>query len=201
MKLLKNIKKFRRNLSLLFKEDLKKEIINSDTLNKYLDNINYEIDSKFKKPKIKNPHDTVLDIINAKKSLSRFGDGELQLIEGKNIPFQIASKTLSIRLKEVISSNNNSIAIAIPRVLYSNLQNISDISKNFWRVNGNNFRSIIEEYISFDQTYYSSELTLLNIVSDRENHKDFFDKVRGIWQERDIVVIHGEDVFKKISKV
>ena len=55
--------------------------------------------------KIFSAEDTLNEIIYNNKSISRFGDGEFNLIFGIGIGFQTANETLSIRLKEVLQSN------------------------------------------------------------------------------------------------
>lgn len=191
------IKNLIKNINHLTKYHLKTD--NPININDYLDNLKYEIDSLPKKPKIKTIEETIEELIKYKKSICRFGDGEFQLMLGNNIPFQIASKKLSDKMQEVLSSNNDKIAIAIPRVLYSDLSNVIPISKNFWRLNGNNFRAIIEKYIDFQNQYYSAECTLAYIIYMKYDYELYFNKIMQIWQNADIVVIHGKCVFDNIE--
>lgn len=54
----------------------------------------YELDEEYfvekyynKFPKVKPVQQTIEELINTKKSIIRFGDGELELIKGNGIPF------------------------------------------------------------------------------------------------------------------
>lgn len=193
------IKNILKNIKYLSRHRLQNEVKNSIDINNYIDSIKYELDSLPEKPKIMAIDDTIDDLIKNKKSICRFGDGELRLIEGNNIPFQKASVELSERLKEVLSSNHNDIAIAIPRVLYSDLSNVVTVGKDFWRSNGNNFRSIIEQYISFDNQYYAAECTLAYTMYCEYNCEAYFNKIRKIWEDRKVTIIHGKGIFQKIK--
>ena len=65
---------------------------------------------------ILNSEDTLKYIIDTKSSISRFGDGEFELILGlnNNLGFQNNSQELSKRLKEVLIKDNENILICIP---------------------------------------------------------------------------------------
>ena len=63
--------------------------------------------------KILSSEDTLDEIIKNKKSISRFGDGEFNLILGKKIGFQEFNKTLTIKLKKVLRSKRKGLLIGI----------------------------------------------------------------------------------------
>ncbi len=48
------------------------------------------------------PKETVLNIINEKKSFIRFGDGEFDIIEGKSIHYQDYAENLAYKLNQII---------------------------------------------------------------------------------------------------
>ncbi|MCG8708352.1 DUF1792 domain-containing protein [Brenneria sp. 4F2] len=103
--------------------------------------------SKSYPPIIKNVDETINEFIEQRASICRFGDGELNLICNNSIPFQVVSSALSKRLIDILSSHNDKIFIAIPRVGYYR-KNLTDINKKFWRSSEVRFRSIVERDIS-----------------------------------------------------
>ena len=77
---------------------------------KYLIDEEYFIEKYNNKfPKVKTVQQTINELINTKKSIVRFGDGELEIIEGNDILFQKSTPQLSDRLIEVLSSNEKDI--------------------------------------------------------------------------------------------
>ncbi|WP_349393669.1 GT-D fold domain-containing glycosyltransferase, partial [Clostridium perfringens] len=82
---------------------------------------------------VKDCDEIIEKILKEKYSLSRFGDGELRLICGKDISFQKYNKNLSDRLKEILISqtNDKKILIAIPNV-FDTLDIYVDKSKEYW---------------------------------------------------------------------
>ena len=63
----------------------------------------------FKGLKVYSNEETVDEIIKNKKSLSRFGDGEFNLIIGKNIGFQKNNKIIKLEVFSFIYNNSRQI--------------------------------------------------------------------------------------------
>lgn len=189
------LKNFIRNISFLCNVSLKKEY---KTLSNVLDGVISEL-LALKKPYIYDIDTTLKILCEEQKSIVRFGDGEFSLIEGIDIPFQSSSKELSYRLTEVLSSNNLSICIGIPLSLFEvPLQKTHNYY--FWRDNGSRFRMLLEKYIHPECRYYPAELTLL--INNQEQAKqldDYFKKIRKIWNNKDIHLIHGKRIFDSLK--
>lgn len=188
--LMKNIKHLSKNKLLNQRED---------DFDELLTEIRIELGLDATIPAIKSVDDTIDAIEKSSASFVRFGDGELQIINGFDIPFQKASQELSSRLKEVLSSNNKNIFIGIPRFIYHNKENLIDISKKFWRKNGKNFRGTIKKYINNNQQYYAAETTIaFNAYKDFDKQA-YFEKIKQIWKNKEIVIVCGKSVFDKID--
>ena len=63
--------------------------------------------------------DTLDEIIKNNRSISRFGDGEINLIDGVSIGFQEANKILTKKLKKVLKSKRKDLLIGI-NIPYNN---------------------------------------------------------------------------------
>ena len=55
--------------------------------------------------KIKSPEETIDKIINDNCSITRFGDGEFDMILGKGMKYQTYNEQLGRRLEQVLKSN------------------------------------------------------------------------------------------------
>ena len=78
--------------------------------------LNYILILRKKYPAVKNTKDTIEAIIDRKLSVSRFGDGELMIINGSGWGFQKYNPHLATRLKEILKSDEARIAICLPDV-------------------------------------------------------------------------------------
>lgn len=188
-----SLKKFIKRLRYLSTEEFIDNIV---------DNLKYEIIDEIKSlpvPKIMSVDETLDILVNEKKSICRFGDGELNLISGENIPFKSFDTQLQQRLIEVLSSANEQIMIGIPRVLFQSKQNITAENINFWRKKGKRFRSVVLPYLDMNRQFYSAEVTLAYSYYVNYDIKTYFAKFRQLWHERDIVIITGKTVFNNIT--
>lgn len=80
---------------------------------------------------ILNIEQSLKKLIDKRKSLSRFGGGELKIILQGNVGFQKYDSNLSIRLKEILVNNQNFCYIAIPDEITSFNNRIPE-EKEYW---------------------------------------------------------------------
>lgn len=201
---------FFKNIFYLFKLNLKEFLegsknggfVSHQQLNLIIENLKYELYEEMqllKMPKIKSVDETLDDLIEKKASICRFGDGELNLIEEKDIIFQKASPQIAARLKEILSSNNPGIFIAFPKVIYSSKENINDLGKKFWRTHGAEFREKIENYINFEQQYFSAEISIAYSLYKNYDFDSYFEKIKKIWESKNVSIICGKTIFDNIE--
>lgn len=203
-----NIGRFFKNLYSLFKVDLQKDhkktqtSVSLDYLNEILDNYKYEVIASIGKmcpPNIKTIDECVNKINKEKASLCRFGDGELNLCIGQNIPFQKASQKLSARLLEVLSSQKPEIMIAIPESYYSDRENTNKFNRHFSRNFSNKYDEIVRKHTSPEAVFYPAEMTLAYTKYIDYDFKSYFDKMISIWKNKDVTIICGQSVFNEIK--
>lgn len=192
-----------RNLTLLRKKNLKEFFSDEGFAKNYddlIDNLKYELfeDAPYK-PKIKTVDESIDNVLKHHYSVARFGDGEFQLMFGNSIPFQKHSKKLQQRMIEVFNSNVSNLQIAIVRAMWFDKSNLSDINKNFWRRYGPSFRRQILPYIDMKKTYYAAEMTLAYTYFKDYDIDTYFEKIRKIWNKKDIVIVCGKSVFDNIE--
>ncbi len=147
------------------------------------------------KPKVKNVYETIRYIIDNKCSVSRIGDGEFGIIiMKKDIGFQKKNLELSKRLKEVLASKQDNLLVCIPDIFNKKeLKNRTKDNKRWWKVYLNQYRKQWYKYIDFNREYGATNFTRYYITrKDKSDCADYFNKVRKIWQDEDIVIIEGE---------
>lgn len=144
-------------------------------------------------PVIKTLDETLDKVINDKCSVSRFGDGEfcILLLLG-DLRFQPLDYTLGIRLREVIKSRLENLLVCLPPV-FESVDFMLDLHKNFWSKWVNCFGNRVMQYVDMDKEYYNSYLSRPYVVyKDKSKVKARFDKIKLIWDNRDIIIVEGE---------
>lgn len=163
-------------------------------LEDYTFNLPYEIaSSQINVPKVMNQDETLDTLLHSEKSICRFGDGELMIMLNKGGPkFQPYSKELSDKLKECIQTKEQNILIALTN-RFGCLDDFENESKNYWRHFLRNYRQEIYQYLDFDKTYYDAAVTRPYRASvNQEKSAVFFQKIKKLWQNKNIVIVEGE---------
>ncbi len=148
--------------------------------------------SKF--PKIASDEDTIQKIIDDKCSIARFGDSEIKMLNAVDVDFQKANEQLSQRLKEIVNSDCNNILIGItPIYTYNDLKNVKSDEKLFWKKELVLWRKKYK-IIRNDKQYYNAFITRPYMrYIDRSNSPKIFEKLKEIWNDREIVIIEGSE--------
>lgn len=155
-------------------------------------NRKYEDDSEnVQIPIVKSYVETIDTLLNTNKSLSRYGDGEFNLIFGEDIPFQRFSKELAFRLKEIIVSNEDNIMVCVPDI-FRFLRHYNLGTAGFWRKYAVLHREKIYDIIDMQKTYYDTQVTrVYSGLKDKSVCEEHFDKFKQIWKDKDVVIVEG----------
>lgn len=164
-----------------------------------LENLKYELADAIQKqeiclPKILPPETAIDRICNEGASLVRFGDGEFSLLSGKSrLQYQRVNNRLSIRLKEVLHSNNDHILIAIANN-YGSLDGYTESAAD--EIRKYMTKHVRQEHMAFlnmDKEYYDAYLSRPYLMyRDKSDAGIKFECVKNIWNGRDVVLIEGE---------
>lgn len=143
-------------------------------------------------PRIISIWDTLETILETKKSLARFGDGELHLVsQTENLGFQCRDQLLSERLKEVLVTDNPNCLVGLPPGLVSVDELVPD-GRAFWR----HFTVFhLKRYLHLiDNTriYLNSNLTrpYMDYI-DKSSVRMFFDRLKELWRGKKILIVEG----------
>ena len=146
-------------------------------------------------PTIVSAKETVEMIRKEKKSLSRFGDNEFELILGRErTNYQTANQELGVRLEQVLKSQNDRILVAVADN-YGSLEKYTDEGALAIRQYLGTGRTRKEHMSLLDlsRTYYDAYLSRpYMIYRDKENAEIRFRDVQNIWTDRDVLVVEGE---------
>lgn len=149
--------------------------------------------SHFHKVKIKSLKETIDDILLHRKSISRYGDGELKIMLNKGgIVFQQESPELAERLKEVLVSDMDNLIIALPGPLCSvRKENLN--SRFFWLRFINLYGNLIAEYLDSKRLYGNAGISRFYLgLTDRRLSRQLLEHLKKIWDQKEILIIEGQ---------
>ncbi|WP_436340812.1 SP_1767 family glycosyltransferase [Lactobacillus johnsonii] len=138
--------------------------------------------------------DETLDrILNKNKSIVRFGDGELYLINKKEIGYQTYDENLSKRLKHILlQGSNDKYDVALPDV-FDGLEAYGMYAKVYYM---NDFfprnRKDLAEIESTNNIYSNAFISRPYMDRiDKSKSAIWFDKLKQIWKNKDILIVEG----------
>lgn len=143
---------------------------------------------------IATPEETLDKIINDNVSISRYGDGEFDLIYGIGMKYQKYDPKLAKRLERILKVNDNGIIIGINNVINLDYcQKYTGFATEFWPqwLKKNKFKLL--KILDRNKKYYSSSITRFYLdYADKSHVGEYVKKLKKIWDKKDVVIIEGE---------
>ena len=153
------------------------------------------LSQKMNIPKIKfySNEETVLLIINERKSLSRFGDGEFMWMSGESLPsFQEYSTEFAKDLSVAFKNKNTNLLVGIPYGVFDSSK-CNIYAKMHWKIIQVNFLTRLLKFMDEDRVYSDASITRPYIdYKDRDYSLSIFNLLKHIWDKRDIIIVEGE---------
>lgn len=143
----------------------------------------------FKPPVVKSVDETIDVIISKKVSVSRYGDGEMKLMNNKDISFQEASAFVRDKLIETLSSDEEGHIVCVCDVFG---EKINSVNVDFWREMLYRYRRIMYKHMIPGKTYYHAGITRQYLgKKTQEESINWINKMKKIWDGRGVLLIEG----------
>lgn len=183
-------KSFRKKMRKKNEEiEFKKEIqyIDSEKGKKELNKIEIEF------PEVLTTTETLNEILNSGKSISRFGDGELNIVLFKKsyTPYQILDTKLKKRLIEILSNGSDEkVLVCIPPFNYKKIKNFQEILKKeparfferYWIKNFNKLKKYFK-----DNSYGNAFISRIHFFYDNK-----LEDIKKVWDNKNVVLVYSK---------
>ena len=137
--------------------------------------------------------ETLDELLRTNKSLVRFGDGEMDIIKGKDIKFQKYEPRLATRMQAILKHETAGLLVAIPDI-FGGLSLYRDESASHWREHLLFYRRHYRRLLNADKPYGNAFVSRPYFMfADRTKAKEWFAKIKEIWENKDIVIVEGEN--------
>lgn len=164
-----------------------------------LNNAKYEMVDKYSRndffyPMIGSTEEAVHKIVTHGCSLLRFGDGEFEIMAGRNrAPFQQYTSELAAQLKIILHDSSENLLMCIAPN-YGWLGEYSEsIADGIRAYMTDEVRKEHESLLSVDRVFYDAYMFKIYMpYKDKTKTQERFDLISTIWEKRDVVLIEGE---------
>lgn len=164
-----------------------------------------------KQPKVLSASETIEIAISNNMSITRFGDGELNLICGKSLNFQEYDIALAQKMQNIFRSNNPNLLICVPDCFETlRLKELCDIDRRFWKVHLMHTRSkwlsLLRKNVLYGNTFISR---IYSINWNADKARATYTLLEKLWIDRKIIIIEGafsrlgvgNECFKKAADI
>lgn len=166
-----------------FKLRMKKRIYTFDK-NRWLKKNKMELE-KFEKEQLYSMLET-LQQVEQGKSLARFGDGEITLIDGDNIDFQNADQNMSAELAMILKNQQSELIVCLPTILTACNSYEENWWLKFWYVRWLE----LKPKLNHNQKYGHSMVTRPDFFA--LHHDLAIQAWKKIWDNKSVLFITGE---------
>jgi len=143
--------------------------------------------------KIQSIEETLCDIIKNKKSISRFGDGELRyMLPNEKLVFQKDNIVLREKLKEVLHSNLKNHIVAMPKPI-SSVKEFKLSNKYWWISFLNTYGVHFVDLIDFKRVYGNSFISRFYLDYSKQSHlKQTIKSFKSLWEGKELLLVEGK---------
>lgn len=147
----------------------------------------------FPKYKISSVDETIELILRNKLSITRFGDGEFDLmLKNKSLAFQKSDSILSEKLRKTLNSRNPKLLVCIPDS-FSSMKTHAKFAREFWIAYINSNGKALSKILDTNYHYGNANISRLYIfMKNKKKSKEHFQKIKNIWRSKDILIIEGK---------
>lgn len=161
-------------------------------------------------PKVLDIKDSLLHVLNRRISISRYGDGEILLMEGYGIGFQQSNPELASRLKQIVQFPIPNHQVCIPGV-FSSLASFNKETRKFWgnSIYHGNWLTLFNKYFQGGPYLNSYISRFYEPLADKTKATEYINIWRQIFQDRNLLLVEGagsrlgiyNDLFSGVSSI
>ncbi len=194
-------KRIYNNLKFLMKNDLLEEEyrIKDETI----EDIVYEYDElKQRLPflTVYNEEKTIEILQEQPKSFARYGDGEINVMQGESTGFQEYNPELARKMKEQLIKKRDNLYIGLNSSYFESPVKYSDRNRKFYRLYGTPYRRFFNAICDPDNVYLDA-----CCFGGYFRHGDSFDfdthfqKVRNLFKDKSIAIVCGKGILDSLK--
>ena len=146
-------------------------------------------------PRICSVEDTCEEIISKKCSMSRYGDGEFEIILGQKAVYQKNDNNLAERLREILLTNldNHIVALADD---YGAMRQLREENKGtIRRYMTEEKRKSHYDLLNMEKQYYNAYISRPYVIyphEEREKAEQRFRNLKRIWEDQEVLLVEGD---------
>ena len=147
-----------------------------------------------RQPTVIGMSETISAIRSRRASISRYGDGEFDLICGRTEGFQNSNRQLAQRLRQILKKNDISprFLVALPDC-FGSLAQFTPEAQLHWQLRLDRERIKWVGLLNTKDPYYQAQITRFYFDwADKSQCPTWYQGLKAIWQDESVILVEGE---------
>lgn len=154
----------------------------------------------FKKLKLAEREETLEMLKTDPKSLVRFGDYDIDTMEGRDTEYQTYDPLLAARLKKILNERHDNYYVAINQSYFQSAFRYPERQHRFYRERGSKLRKCFlrecnPETLYLDSTCFGAYFRF----GDDYDFDKYYAYIRSLFKDKNIILVAGKGVFEKLT--
>ncbi|MBQ7169327.1 MAG: DUF1792 domain-containing protein [Synergistaceae bacterium] len=195
-----NTKRFLSNIKFLIKNDF------TELPDRIMEDCVFELDELrdyflSRVPSILSKAESLTLLADKPKSFARFGDGEVDIMQGKDCAFQKYDPLLAEKMLRVLKTRRDDLYVGINSKYFHSvlLGNQTENGRNFHRNRGRFLREFFMREANPEIQYLDATCFLGYFFDDSDAYSEFLPMKRKLFEGRKIAVVTGKSVLEKLD--
>lgn len=149
---------------------------------------------------IKSPDETLDILMTTNKSFCRLGDGEIDIINGKDCPFQRYDLRLAKKMVEILSRKKDNLYVGLNGAYFDSPFKYIERNHKFYRQKGTMFRRFFLSVCDLDSTYLDACCFGAYFRFDENyDYEGHYNRIKNLFSQKKITIVCGKTVFDKLE--
>ena len=159
-----------------------------------------ELSERLPRLRVFEESDTIDLLMTEPKSFARYGDGEIDIMKGRDVPFQIYNDELARKMKQQLIEKRDDLYIGLNSSYFHTPTKYSKRNRRYYRIYGTEMRRFFNDVCDRNNQYLDAccfgGYFRHNEEFDIESH---FAKVRELFRDKNIAIICGKGIMDSID--
>lgn len=191
----------KRNLLFLMANDLSDRFY--EVKDEAVEDAIYEFEEDrrlFKKLELIEREETLRVLRYEPKSFVRFGDAEIDIMEGRDTIFQSFNSELAQKLKDILNNKHSDYYVGINQSYFQSPFSYPERQHRFYRERGTKLRKCFLRECNPDTAYLDACCFGAYFrYGDDYDFESYYSDIRNCFKGKDIILVSGTGVFEKLS--
>lgn len=161
----------------------------------------FEEDNKIlKRLDILSPDETLDLLYESPKSLSRYGDGEIKIIQGIDCEFQKYHPDLAKKMTDILTKKRNNLYVGLNGAYFSSPYQYGERHHRYYRENGTRFRRFFLSLCDTSNKYLDAGCFCAYYrYGDSYDYEAHYKKCKRLFDGKKIALVCGKGIFDKLT--